>query len=309
MNSSKILDSIGIINFIILSDRTNVSVAKGVYKGNKVAIKIFAMKEAWEREVECYKLLSQKQASVPSIVDEVQIDSCFIMIQEWIDAVALDQVYRSLPTEKQNQIIRQSGECIAQIHFALSHQEIAKSKFWNRMEFNNFDKYSWNEYIYAQYEKWSNRIKFKDSDHLVGLNRIINDIGKRIFKLRNPQRITLLHCDFIFRNLLVNIETNELEAIIDFENVLIGDPLYDLAKITWVDLNIRKDQQQISALISGWEKHSEVSFDNDIFGTYQALHAIAAISWVDKQTEVLENSAVFRERAVQTLYYIFNKGF
>ncbi|WP_281884489.1 phosphotransferase family protein [Paenibacillus sp. YYML68] len=299
MDILQIVNHIEVTNYTVLINRHNVAVVRGTYKNGDALIKIFGKREAYEREVECNKLLTAHNLRVPPLIDALQVDSYFIMVQKWLESVPLDQWYPKLTLEQQVHVMNQAGASLSQMQFSISTIELSQSKFWHRFEHNDFSEFSWKQYIYSQYDKWKGRIKFTEIDLQLGLDQMVNDVGIAIEGIDSVERITILHCDFIFRNLLVSTETNNLLAIIDFENALIGDPLYDLAKLTWVDLDPKKDQQQIQALIQGWNKYADTKFDHSIFNTYQALQAIAAISWVDKQEELSESNYAYRNRAIQ----------
>jgi aminoglycoside phosphotransferase (APT) family kinase protein len=63
---------------------------------------------------------------------------------------------------------------------------------------------------------------------LSSVEKMLNRINKMEFR---EQNYSLLHTDFNARNLFVDQESDEITGIIDWEEAMFGDPIYDYARI------------------------------------------------------------------------------
>lgn len=158
--------------------------------------------------------------------------------------------------------------------------------------------FTWRGYLRAQFEKWMGGAHL--STLLPSARKRIGDIGRTAHQIPEPPRSTILHGDFCFRNILCHPRTGEPLAVIDFENALIGDPAYDLAKLPWVDLTLRAKRGR-DALVAGWTEVTGLSVDRDLLDFYERIQALAAIAWVDKRTTDRAQHLAFRRRAIARL--------
>jgi aminoglycoside phosphotransferase (APT) family kinase protein len=99
----------------------------------------------------------------------------------------------------------------------------------------NKDLVSWKDYMLAQFDgttiDWSEVLQRNTLDHdLVAssLQQCVAAINKQVVPL--PE-YALLHTDFNQRNLFVDPKNRVISGVIDWEDAVFGDPLYDFARI------------------------------------------------------------------------------
>lgn len=114
-----------------------------------------------------------------------------------------------------------------------------------------------------------------------------------------PKQLCLLHCDYIGRNILVDSD-HQVAGVIDFDAARIGDAVYDLAKIVWVDIDF-SDLELRNAVLAGWECSYKQSVPKMNFLYYVGIQCLAAIAWADKHLSCDQANVRFRAAAIRTL--------
>ncbi|GGE06625.1 hypothetical protein GCM10011571_04720 [Marinithermofilum abyssi] len=95
---------------------------------------------------------------------------------------------------------------------------------------------------------------------------------------------------------------NQVFGLFDFENASLGDPVSDLAKLTWSDLNLTDKVLQESYLL-GYEAEAGRTVDRHLLILYQVISGVDTIYWVDKQESLSQENKTFREKGLQILLY------
>ncbi|EPP0558503.1 phosphotransferase, partial [Acinetobacter baumannii] len=88
-------------------------------------------------------------------------------------------------------------------------------------------------------------------------------------------------------------------GVLDFDAARIGDAVYDLAKLVWVDIDF-SDLELRNAFLQGWELTYGEKVPQKEFLCYVGIQCLAAIAWTDKNPSI-EGSALFRATAIKTL--------
>ena len=122
--------------------------------------------------------------------------------------------------------------------------------------------------------------------------------------LREPKQLSLLHCDYIGRNLLAT-SCNKISGVLDFEAARIGDAVYDLAKMVWVDIDF-SDLELRNAFLQGWEITYGEEVPQREFLCYVGIQCLAAIAWTDKNAPI-EGNTIFRASAIRALRIVLNE--
>ena len=94
---------------------------------------------------------------------------------------------------------------------------------------------SWKDYILSQLDKrtinWTEVLKRDVLDHALVANALERFSAMLISSDLEPSTYALLHTDFNQRNLFVDPTTKTIGGIIDWEDAVFGDPVYDFARI------------------------------------------------------------------------------
>lgn len=279
----------------VIVERPEVSVYKGRYMERDVAIKIFINSSSFRREFDAISQLNKKGIAVPELLTTSENNDFNTIVSQWIDSGPLKEKWNELKLNKKDIFLHKIGTLLSEIQFALSPQEINDSIFWRRNNNTTFKDFSWNSYLLEQLMKWISRINLTKSDLRLHIDSIIKNIVQKVSNIPEPIRPAFIHADFTMRNILCDNAEN-LWAI-DFESPLVGDPLFDLARITWLDF----DNNNVEILLSSWEKNTSNYVDNKILQLYQMVIAISIIAWVDKLSIVNDDNLKFRNKAINFL--------
>ena len=118
--------------------------------------------------------------------------------------------------------------------------------------------------------------------------------------LREPDRLAVLHNDYGFLNIMASPDGGRVIGLFDSEHVSLGDPIFDLAKLTWADLG-PEDEKPREAYLSGYEAETGQMIDRRLLSVYEALVGLGSAAWVDKQEYVSPADEIFRNKGLQKL--------
>ncbi|WP_144502493.1 phosphotransferase family protein [Bacillus thuringiensis] len=294
---SYILDKFSLQPLFMISERMGVKVYACIQNGKKVAVKIYSHRKPYMQETDCLVRLYKAGAAVPKILNMGRIRSDFVIIQEWCDGEPLLSKFKQSDIQMKSKLIYSVGELLASFQFALEDKEFGNSIFWHRDDYKDINSYSWKEYIYSQVRKWRQRIKLSCEDESLGLLERLNLLEGRLKLIQEPEKLSIIHADYTMRNIQYNAREDKLIAL-DFEGALIGDPLYDLARITWVDIAEDLDLQW--EFYKGWEDRSGYKINLEILQLYKAIITMSSVAWVDNLPEKTESNKRFRQLALET---------
>lgn len=96
-----------------------------------------------------------------------------------------------------------------------------RGQSWQEMMLNIFsDEFDWSEV--------ASREGLDTDLILMSVEKMCEKISKTVFK---GAEYSLLHTDFNQRNLFVNPQSHEIAGIIDWEDAMFGDSIYDFARV------------------------------------------------------------------------------
>jgi len=121
-----------------------------------------------------------------------------------------------------------------------------------------------------------------EEDRRVGVPEAIAAIVAGVAALAPSSEVSLLHCDFALRNVLCDPASRQVIGLIDFATSLIGDPTYDLAKMTWADFG-RDEPRVRAALLRGRAEGAGAAVDELRLRLYESIQGLAAVAWSDRQ--------------------------
>jgi aminoglycoside phosphotransferase (APT) family kinase protein len=134
------------------------------------------------------------------------------------------EMYEFMEYSENQHLIRQTGELLGELH--------------NKIEFEDFGglKATENDFVEVEPQEWSSMFKqliWKITSHLEKIeaqetrDRIRNIVEENLHLLESRDNPVLLHQEFSPRNMVGTSEG--INAVIDWERAISGDPEYDLA--------------------------------------------------------------------------------
>lgn len=272
---------------------------RGVRDGIPARLKVFDDERAYTNEVESLTILNGRGAPVPHLLAAVHTEEGeFAAVTEWWDGRCLKDV--GVPRGPAARgVLRQAGEAIGRVHAAVTEADLAAATFWMRHGYESWQEVGWRDFIDRRLGKWLAQVQLTDEEERAGMGRCLEMVAERTSRVPEPTRWTLLHCDLSYRNLLA-ADDGSVMGVIDFEAASVGDPVYDLAKLPWVDLT-EEDGDLLEAFLEGWATAWGAPADRALLDTYIAIQAVAAVSWVDKKGDDAPLHQDFRDRAKGTL--------
>lgn len=293
---SMYLPSLEIIESLV--DRIDVKVFRAVYKNQLVLLKVHENESSFIRETDSLIRLREKNAPVPRIWKTKKIDDHYVFLEEWWDGKTLAELFPHLNRSNKRRLIHEIGRLLAKIHTSLSEAELKQAEFWKQIELQTLEDFSWKSYLQKQCNKWIHRLKLRSTDIDKGIRISIDHIRSSLLELQEPKTLRLLHNDFVLRNIMGSNHGEQILGLIDFEHVSIGDPVYDLVKLIWSDLD-PDDHELQTKYLSGYEAETGQTLDYTRLCLYKAISGLAAVQWVDKKEYRTEENEKFREKGLR----------
>lgn len=176
------------------------------------------------KDVPAFELISEKKVSipVPKLIKSFIFEEVPVVILEKVqypllETVAVNEMSRYIPSmvsnlKKLHAVTNSSPKLLA---------EPNSNNSWKDIILNVFKRNSlWDEVVERE---------------LIDKVLVLNSVGKFINTIENTNIInknySLLHTDFNQRNLFVDPTSDEITGIIDWEEAMFGDPLYDFARV------------------------------------------------------------------------------
>lgn len=176
------------------------------------------------KDVPALDLISKNHIDIPVPA----LRSSFLF--EEVQVVILEKVrfplLESVPTEEMSKYIPSMIENLRKLHTIKSASpgllgESNDNKTWKEIMLGIFvDEFDWDEI--AQREGIDKELI------LQSVEKMREKINAIVFE---DTSYSLLHTDFNQRNLFVNPQTHEIAGIIDWEEAMFGDPIYDFARV------------------------------------------------------------------------------
>lgn len=267
--------------------------------GKPARLKLFEDARNFTAEVEALEILNRRGAPVPRLLDLERggDGECAALTEWWSGRTLMDA---GLPPSTAGAgVLRQSGEALGRVHAAAREDDLSSATFWTRHGYDGWHEVVWGPFIQRRLAKWLELVRLTDDELRAGMDRCLEQVASRTAQVPEPGRWALLHCDFSSRNVMVEAD-GAVKGVIDFENASVGDPVYDLAKLPWVDLSAG-DGELVDAFVEGWESVSGTVADRAVLDTYIGIQAVAAVAWVDKKGPEAAAHQAFRARAMETL--------
>jgi len=216
--------------------------------GERVVLKVYSELLRWKlrKEVLVYGLLERHQVDVPAPRVLHADDSKRMLVLTKLDGELLEPLAASLSEDERVRIAREVGELLARLH---------------RMRFDEFgyvgvdgivDPHPSNlDYMSFQFEKSLREFPTLGGDEELA-RRLDRHVEARRDLLATCEGAVFCHDDCHSGNLLVVPGDGgwRISGVLDFENVVAGDPLLDLAKAHCYDRHA--SERTLAALVDGY---------------------------------------------------------
>lgn len=190
------------------------------YEDNKYVIRINPSIDGFKKDEYAYKHFTSASVPIPKVIMVGQIDSnhafCISEMAEGITFQDADEV-----------TISRLLQPVTEVWQAISRTDLATTSGYGDFGSNGRGQFaSWREYLLSILDdkkyNWSKLISLMDVD----LVKQMSDEFARLVP-ECPEERNLVHGDFGSNNLLVS--NNAVTSVLDWENALYGDPLFDIA--------------------------------------------------------------------------------
>lgn len=281
----------------LVTQRNGASVYQGQSSQGEVFIKIANIQTANDRYCEILEALKEFPLT-PKVLNKFEWEGSSVLVMSAIEGRQVDQVLKNCTRVQKISLLGNAGRALGELHRALPQTRILNMRFWQDQDGLSTHWVLWKQQLELMISKWMSRINPLSSDYHEFCDQL-NQLRKYAKAICEPTQLHLLHCDYIGRNILVDRE-NRVSGIIDFDAARIGDAVYDLAKIIWVDIDF-SDLELRNAFLEGWECTYKQTVPKMKFLFYVGIQCLAAIAWTDKNPSADGTNAVFRASAIRTL--------
>ncbi len=177
------------------------------------------------KDVPAFELISEKNVSipVPKLINSFVFEETPVVILEKVEYPLLETV----PINEMAKYIPSMVKNLRKLHEIKSDKpglltEPDSTKTWKEMMISIFvgGDFDWQEV--------ASREGVDGQLILDSVEKMINKINTTDLPVNN---FSFLHTDFNQRNLFVDPNNDEITGIIDWEEAMFGDPLYDLARV------------------------------------------------------------------------------
>jgi aminoglycoside phosphotransferase (APT) family kinase protein len=233
-------------------------------------------------------------APVPAVLWAGDHDGSPTIVQQWIEGVPALRLFRRARGDERLALVEMAAAAHARLCRAALEAPFLDLAFMTHVQGVPSGRRDWPRLLAAQVGKWLSRVKPETLEALGGTTAA--DALARRVQAAPEDLLAVVHCDYLFRNLIVAPEG--AGVIIDFGAALAGDPRYDLAKIAWRDLD-GHGGDLATRFVQGWRERTGIEVPDALLSLYTACHALAALAWVDKRSAPLERDAGFRKLALE----------
>jgi hygromycin-B 4-O-kinase len=226
------------------------------------------------KDVPALELIIKKQINipVPALIASFVFEDTSVIILKRINFPLLE----SVPVEEMPLYIPSMVKNLKELHKIqsetpglLAHKKDGET--WRDMMLSIFDSgvMDWNEV--------ATRRSLDGELVLASIAKIKTKIEHATFNLKE---YSLLHTDFNQRNLFVNPNNHEISGIVDWEDAMFGDPIYDFARVRMYLCHFNFSESAIS------DYYSLVNFSADqkkLEDLYWLSRVIQYLAWYSEE--------------------------
>lgn len=277
-----------------------------VYKAQTTQGEVFV--KAYTRKVDndryCEILNELKAFSLgPKLLNKFEWENYSIVVMSALEGQSVNNILKNCSRTEKLLLLKSAGSSLGSFHRAINSCRLLEMNFWKGRDNSSEDPNLWSEHLKLMTSKWMSRIDPSKADYQE-FSYELNVLLSYCKDLREPKQLSLLHCDYIGRNLLAT-SNNKISGVLDFEAARIGDAVYDLAKMVWVDIDF-SDLELRNSFLQGWEMTYGEEVPQREFLCYVGIQCLAAIAWTDKNKS-MEGNTMFRSSAIKTLKIVLEE--
>lgn len=287
----------------LVTQRHGATVYQGDSSQGKIFIKITKNKAVNERYFEILEALKNFSLT-PTVLDKFEWENSSVIVMTAIEGTQVDTILKHCTQAQKKSLFYDIGLTLGELHYAIPQTHLFNMKFWKDRDGLSRHSVLWSKQLNFMISKWISRIDLLSPDYQDFCHQI-NELCQYDTTLCDTKELTLIHCDYIGRNILVD-NYNRISGVIDFEAARIGDPIYDLAKIVWVNMDF--DQLELrNNFLDGWEYSFKQVIPKRKFLYYVGIQCIAAIAWTDTNCSSDGSDPIFRASAIRTLKRVLHE--
>lgn len=281
-----------------LSDRPGKRVFLASLDDERVIVKVFGERNVMDREHEVLELLPHESLRVPQVVARGQDHSHFVLIESF---VAGEVPSSSLLREKEV-LARLAGDLGEFYAATCKERDWSAARFWVREGAKNTSwqtSGAWRGYLRLRLETWLRRLA---GDSLVARDVQAAGISDQLYEVLRDFDQTeytglygLVHGDLSGRNLLF-CRSDWSFGLIDFGASMIAPPVYDIAKLAWLELSEDTDGILLESL-----QLDDRSLSLRLLALYKRIHCVAALAWLARHGVGDAAAQSFYAKALKTL--------
>jgi hypothetical protein len=302
-------EAIGLSELRLLTQRPESAVFSAIRGDERVIAKCSELRRV-EQEAEVLRLLKPSGILAPPVREFVkttitsslgQQQPLGVLVLGLLPGERLDWILPQLPPGAAVHAWREAGCALGLVQRAIPTAELQAAKFWRRHLAEQSAAFSWRQSSIRRVRQWIATIRQTIDASGRDFSETLDWLRTAAEQeLREPAQTALLHCDYSPRNILFDSASSRVVGVIDFESATLGDPQYDLAKSTWLNIDGNgAAEERCEAFISGWMDASGWAFSSRTHRIYEAMQGLAAIAWADAAGPI--EHAVYREQGVHAL--------
>lgn len=301
-NLDGLLNRIKAETLSLVTHRDGATVYKAQTTQGKVFVKAYTRKVDNDRYCE---ILNELNAFflVPKLLNKFEWENYSIVVMSALEGQPVNNVLKNCSRTEKLLLLKSAGSSLGSFHRAINSSRLCEMNFWKGRDDSSEDPTLWSEHLKLMTSKWMSRIDPSKADYQE-FSCELNVLLSYCKDLQEPKQLSLLHCDYIGRNLLAT-SSNKISGVLDFEAARIGDAVYDLAKMVWVDIDF-SDLELRNSFLRGWEMTYGEEVPQREFLCYVGIQCLAAIAWTDKN-KLMDGNTIFRASAVKTLKIVLEE--
>ncbi len=286
----------------LVTDREGATVYKAQTTQEYVFVKMYTRKMEHERYCE---ILDELRAFslAPRLLNQFEWENYSIVVMSALEGQSVNDILKNCSRTEKLLLLKSAGSSLGSFHRAINSSRLLKMNFWKGRDNSYEDPTLWSEHLKLMTTKWMSHIDPTKADYKE-FSYELSELLLYCKDLREPTQFSLLHCDYIGRNLLAT-SCNKISGVLDFEAARIGDAVYDLAKMVWVDIDF-SDLELRNSFLQGWEMTYREEVPQREFLCYVGIQCLAAIAWTDKN-KLMDGNTIFRASAVKTLKIVLEE--
>lgn len=232
--------------------------------GNETYIKICDNKERFKRELWAYQNLSERFRA-PKLVKYYEEESTNKIVLTKVCGRSLKEIEL-----RKQEILEGCAKLLHLFHTEFNNRDIDKKEIRSDIIYCS-DMNGWRRTLINRVDDWIKNVRFFSKTKLIEL------IESDMLTYCTDGVINVIHADYLLQNIM---SSEGGYYLVDFENIFVGDVDYDISKFILVETGVETEEGEL--FIQAYEKESNRVISRSKLKLYAAIHAIAALSWIDK---------------------------